>query len=633
MLRMNGGSSPRTAPVVTVASVCVAVVALWASREFLVPLVFSALVSWVLLPLVLDLERRGLSRVFAVLLVCAVTWGGMGAIAWVAARQFVEIAEVASSSRQQLQAKLADIGLARVKHLAESIEDAGREPAARSRRSSDGDRPTSGGAPASASTPPTPARPPAAEPPAGDDTEPAPDKEPLPVRIIDQTSSVELLAAIATRVLRPLAVAGFAAIVGVFVILRWEDVRDRIIRLVSHGRIALTTKTLDDMSSSISAVLRAQVLLNIGAGVAIGLGLWALGVPQALLWGVIAALFRFVPLVGPIAAAVFPAVLTLATCDGWALPALILALYLVVELVVANAIEPAVLGSRAGVSTVALLVAAAFWTWIWGLPGLLLATPITVGLAVIGRHVPRLAFLDVLLGERPVLTPAARLYQRVAALDRVEASRMVQEAEGTLGADGVITDLLTPVLHACETARQDGEIDDVRAQAMFALLGDVVDAVRQRIDAEPRSSRTRSRVLCVPAAGEADEVLASLVAALCARSGLPARALAVAELSDLPMLLEAEPTATVAACICSTTPLSGRTARVRSRQINQRRPDAAVIAIELDPQRDGLAPLGNVAADTAARPRSTPAGIVDRIRSLLGRSAVDSDGSAAASRT
>lgn len=609
---MNGGTSTRTAPVVTVASVCVAVLALWASREFLVPLVFSALVSWVLLPLVLDLERRGLSRIFAVLLVCAVTYGGMAAVTWIAARQMVEVAEIASSSRHQLKAKLADIGLARVQHLAESIDDAGHSPPTAANRDPVAEPPNS---PAPSDIAPTsaPTQPPPVSNPASSEPVPPSKPDPLPVRIVDPTSSVELLSAIATRVLKPLAVAGFAAIVGVFVILRWEDVRDRFIRLVSHGRIALTTKALDDLSSSVSAVLRAQVLLNIGTGAAIGVGLWAMDVPRALLWGLIAALFRFVPLVGPIAAAVFPAILTLATTDGWTLPALILALYLVIELVVANAIEPAVLGSRAGVSTVALLVAAAFWTWIWGLPGLLLATPITVGLAVIGRHVPQLAFLDVLLGERPVLTPAARLYQRVAALDRVEVTRLVKEAETKVGPHGVINELLTPVLHASETARQDGEIDDARAQAMFALLGDVVDGVRERIEGLAKPTRTDANVLCIPAAGDADEVAASLLAALCVRAGVQARALALAELGDLPMLLGEQSAKPLAACICSVSPLSGRAARIRSRQIDLRRPGTSIVTIELDPHRDGLAPLTDPASTPDPRPPTSLESAAERL--------------------
>jgi predicted PurR-regulated permease PerM len=488
-------SSDRPARVGWVIAIVVVMLGLWWAREVVVPLVFAALGVSVLLPLARGLERQGLGLAACALLV---------SIAWLCVVQVVEIAATLPAYEANLRGKIAASPLGRVIESAEGLSET---PGDLSRRA---DKP-------------------GAAPQGGDDS------DALPVRIVGASGGLAMLGELLRHVLRPLVLAGFALVVAVFIMLRWEDVRERTIRLVSRGRITLTTKALDDLSASISRVMRLQLFINVGAGLAVGLALWAIGVPNAMLWGTLAGALRYVPYVGPVIAAGAPAVLALAVSDGWALPLTIVGVCLLIELIVGNVVEPVVLGARTGVSTVALLVAAAFWTWLWGLPGLLLSTPITVGLAVIARHVPALAFLDILLGDAPALAPATRFYQRVAALDRVEAARLASECREQHGIEAMFEQLVMPALAECEVERADGGLDPARADAMLGILEDVVAAAAAAAGDDAGAGRAGEGdaapiILCLPARTQADEVAAEMVATVLRARGRRARGVSLLEL-------------------------------------------------------------------------------------------------------
>ena len=246
------------------------------------------------------------------------------------------------------------------------------------------------------------------------------------------------------RSLRGLGSAGIVIILVVFFLVRREDLRDRFIRLVGKGEVTVTTNMLEDAANRVSRFLSMLFLVNLTFGIAVGSGLYLIGVPNAILWGIVATTFRFVPYIGAWIAAAAPICLAMAISTGWLAPLLTFGLFLVLELFCGNFLEPWLYGKGTGVSAVAVLVAAVFWTWLWGIVGLLLATPLTVCLLVIGKHVPQLSFLDILLGNEPVFEPNRRVYQRLLAGDQEEATELIDDAVENKPLVEVYDNLLIP---------------------------------------------------------------------------------------------------------------------------------------------------------------------------------------------
>jgi predicted PurR-regulated permease PerM len=226
--------------------------------------------------------------------------------------------------------------------------------------------------------------------------------------------------------LEVLGTAGVVVVLVVFFLFRREDLRDRFIHLVGKGRLTVTTQMLEDAAARVSRYLSILFLLNVTFGFSIGLGLYLIGIPNPILWGILAAAFRFIPYVGPWIAAVMPIALSLAISTGWVAPILTVSLFVVLELINNNFLEPWLYGRNTGVSAVAVMLAAIFWTWLWGPVGLLLATPLTVCVLVVGKHIPQFAFLDILLGTDPVFEPKMRVYQRLLAGDQEAGCRIVR---------------------------------------------------------------------------------------------------------------------------------------------------------------------------------------------------------------
>ena len=240
-------------------------------------------------------------------------------------------------------------------------------------------------------------------------------------------SPLQLLGRTFGTLIEVLGLAGIVVILVVFFLVRREDLRDRFIRLVGKGQATVTTQLLEDAATRVSRYLSMLFLINLTFGIVVGSGLYLIGVPNAVLWGILAATLRFVPYVGPWIAAVAPICLAMAIKTGWLAPILALGLFVVLELFCGNVLEPWLYGKGTGVSAVAVLVAAVFWTWLWGIAGLLLATPLTVCLLLIGKHVPQLSFLHVLLGNEPVFEPKRRVCQRLLAGDQEEATELVED--------------------------------------------------------------------------------------------------------------------------------------------------------------------------------------------------------------
>ena len=253
-------------------------------------------------------------------------------------------------------------------------------------------------------------------------------QKPLLVEVRQPPSSgLEALGSLVQPLLSPLATTALVLLFLLFILLQREDISDRFVRLAGTGDLQRTTAALDDAATRLSRFFLMQISLNAGFGVVIAVGLWLIGVPNAILWGILAGLMRFVPYIGSFIAAFFPLVLAVAIDSGWTMVWLTAALFIVTEPIAGHVVEPLLYGQHTGLSPVAIVVSSLFWTVVWGPIGLLLATPLTVCLVVLGKHIDSLKFIDVLLGDEPALEPEERFYQRVLAGDATEAADQAEE--------------------------------------------------------------------------------------------------------------------------------------------------------------------------------------------------------------
>ncbi len=275
--------------------------------------------------------------------------------------------------------------------------------------------------------------------------------------------------------LHPLAMAAIVALYLVFMLLQREDLRNRAIRLFGAGDLHRSTAAIDDAARRLSRYLLSQLAVNTLAGAVVGLGLWLIGVPSPVLWGIVFGCLRFVPYVGPPLAAIPPLLLAAAVAPGWSLLFWTAGLMAAVELTVGQAVEPLVYGHNTGLSPVAIVIAATFWTALWGPVGLVLSTPITVCLVVLGRHVEHLNFLDVMLGDRPPLAPAEIFYQRMLADDSIEASDQAEKLLKEMNPTSYYDDVLLPGLLLAQDDVTQDRLDLDRQKRIAAAAAEVVE--------------------------------------------------------------------------------------------------------------------------------------------------------------
>ena len=329
----------------------------------------------------------------------------------------------------------------------------------------------------------------------------------------------------------PITTAGAVILITFIMLLRREDLRDRVIRLVGHRQLNLTTQVLEEAAGRVSRYLRTQLIVNVAYGLPVGVALYALGLPNAALWGLLAALLRFIPYIGVWVAAAMPIALAFAISNDWYLVLSTLAVFVVLELITYNIVEPWAYGASTGMSAIAIIASALFWTWLWGAIGLLLAVPLTVCLVVMGRYVPQFAFLNIMLGDEPVLSIQDRMYQRLLARDQEEAAALAEEYVAETGLAAVYEDVLVPALTLAERDRHNGTLSDERAQFVFdsmrTLIEDLSEPVAERADTSESGLELRPEnrldpsdepvtVCIVPARDEADE-LVGLMFARCLR--------------------------------------------------------------------------------------------------------------------
>ncbi len=441
-MTMRSPAWHRTLPAVAVGAVIVTAV-LVVAKPVIVPLALALLLTFVLSPVVAGLQQRiGTKRVYAVGLTALLTFSAMGGVGYVVARQITGLAVELPLHKGRIRGKIEDLrgtGAGPFSELLKMVRDLTEGPA-----------PT-----APDGTPSAPAtKAPEGDPPGSE----KPSEAPVRPVVLTQPkeSGLSTLIESVVPVVEPLAAAALVVILVLFMLINQEDLRDRLIGLVGQSRLSSTTRAMEDATGRVGRYLLSVLAVNIVFGVLFAAGLWLIGVQFAFLWGFLAAILRFIPFVGTWAAASFPILLSFAMSPGWAQPLTVFGFFVVLDLVTANVVEPIVFGHGTGVSPIALLVAAAFWAWVWGPIGLLLATPLTVCLVVLGQYVPRLGFLTLLLGNAPALPPPARLYQRLFARDKREAGERVAEYAALEGLEGAFDDMVIPALVIARRDRAQG---------------------------------------------------------------------------------------------------------------------------------------------------------------------------------
>jgi predicted PurR-regulated permease PerM len=453
-------------PVVILAGVIMAVAALYLARPFLMPLAVAWLLTFLLSPVVRFFERR-LPRIVAVILVVVLAFSILGALAWALALQAASLGEDIPSYRDHLKHKIAEVRGASQGNVIEKVQSATKEVVEELQK----------------------------------DNKPVkPADKPVPVVVKPAPALWQLPA-----VLDALGNVGFVLFLVIFMLIDRLQLRDRLIRVIGFGRIATTTKAMDEAAQRISEYLTRQTLINGTFGLGVALGALAIGLPYAFLWGALAGVLRFMPYVGPWAAALIVSLVGLAVFDGWLRPVLVMGLFVTLELFTSFVMETYLYSRSAGVSQVALLMAMAFWTWVWGPVGLALATPLTVCLVVLAKHVPDLQLVTVLLSDEPVMGPDQSYYQRLVAHDESNATQLVHEYAAIHPEADAFDEILVPALNLAARDHECERITDVDmhfvVEAIRGLLEELGPSQR-----DTAARRDATRLLGLAAHGQGDEV-------------------------------------------------------------------------------------------------------------------------------
>ncbi len=441
---------------------------LYLAQGVLMPVALAALLTFLLSPLVTWLQGR-IGRVPSVVVVVLAACVVFGLAGWGLTQQLTALADELPGYRENIRRKIADIKGAGSSGPLEKAQQVVRDIEAELQR-----------------------------------------RQGPPAAVIQAQKPADLwpFVGAAAPVLGGLATAGLVVVMVIFMLLEREHLRNRVVGVLGRGRLAATTRALDEAAERVTRYLTRQSLINGLFGLGVGLGLSLIGVPHALLWGLLAALLRFIPYVGPWVAAVGPTLLGLAVFPGWWRPVAVAALFLALELVANMVLETLLYADAAGVSEVGLLVAVAFWAWLWGPIGLLLATPLTVCLVVAGKHLPGLGILVTLLGDRPPLTPDVALYQRLLAEDHDEAADIVEAALAGPAPDDVYDEVIVPALVHARSDRAEGRITAREERSVVRGVARVLDdlsAGQPAAGAGPGAARPLVVVGCA-ASGEADAV-------------------------------------------------------------------------------------------------------------------------------
>jgi predicted PurR-regulated permease PerM len=538
----------------TALGLLIGITALYLGREVLIPIALALLLSFLLAPLMVRLQRWGLGKIFAALLVVALSFSGLIFICWAGFGQAYNLSLELPAYRHNISTKLRSLAPSGLSHLGETQRMLGEvtgELVAQNQAQKSKISPKSEELPGSSSQ-----RPIAVE-----------------VRQPDPTP-LEFLKKTAGSVLRPLATAFIVLVFVIFMLLGREDLRDRVLRLAGSSRLYLTTQALDDAARRVSRYLVMQLAVNAMYGTLVGVGLLLIGVPHPLVWAVLATLLRFIPYLGPWIAAAGPALLAIGVAPGWSKFALTLGLYAVLELVAANIVEPFLYGSSTGISAIAILVAAVFWTWLWGPIGLLLSTPLTVCVVVVGRYVPHLEFLGILFGDEPALSSAQRFYQRMIAMNAEDAAQLTEQLLKDQSVVDVYDNVIIPAMSLAEEGRHAGFLDSATEVYFLENTRELVDEIGSEVSG-PEKNRSAAKVICLPAKDAADELACQMFAQLLPGIEVQVMPLGISTDDLFQAICTARPDVV---CISGVPPQATRHVAVRCRHLRRLCPDITIMA-------------------------------------------------------
>jgi predicted PurR-regulated permease PerM len=517
---------------------------LYLARATFIPLVFAITLALILSPAVGSLQKLRIRRIPGTLIMMTIALTVMAGIGYVIFNQLVAIVTDLPSYTETIRRKIEAFQSppqSTLGRVAQSVSDLKKELE-------------------STDTPPaTPALP------AG----------PVSVRVVNTPASpIDSIRALIAPFLSPFATLGIVLVFTAFLLVEEADLRNRIFRLVGLNRLNATTLAMEDATRRVSRYLLLQFLVNGAFGIVCSFGLYFIGVPYAALWGAVAALLRIVPYVGAAVAGLLPLLLSLAVFDSWAPPLFVFLLFFTVELVTANFVEPVLYGAHTGISSLALLLATIFWATLWGPAGLILSTPLTVCVVVLGRHVPHLSFLHILLGDQQVLERDAQLYQRLLAMDDFDSRALVLEYRADHSLTELYDAVIVPALVRAESDRHKGALDAEREEFMFMNIRDMLAEFGDADSAAPGSSP--GRVLCFPANDEADEIAAVMLAQLLEQAGRATVSLPIGPSID-DMLGVVAPGPDDVICVSSIPPLAFTHARNLNRRLRSRFPKTKIL--------------------------------------------------------
>jgi predicted PurR-regulated permease PerM len=579
----NGMRARRPLPSGTVAVFAIAVAALYFGREIFVPLALAILLSFVLAPLVLLLRRLRIGRIPSVLATVLLAFVVIFGISAFVGGQLAHLAEnlpqYQSTISQKIQALRGSAAGSGIIDRASSMLSDFRSEITKTTANTSGTAAHAPGVPAQ-----------------GDQQQ-----KPIPVEIREPPPApLQVIQTIIGPLLGPLATTGIVIIFLIFILLQREDLRDRFIRLAGARDLQRTTQALDDGVRRLSRYFLMQSAINASFGVLIGTGLFFIGVPNPVLWGILGTLLRFVPYIGAPIAAIFPAALAIAVDPGWSMLLWTIGLFVVVEPIMGQVVEPFLYGHSTGLSAVAVVVSAAFWTWLWGPVGLLLSTPLTVCLVVIGRHVEHLQFLDVLLGDRPALAPEESFYQRMLAGDPDEAAHQAEEflKQKPLSAyydevaiKGLALAQMDVNRGVLDHERRvqiketvDGLIDDLADHGDLSPAAktegqDAIDRLAPVLSAEelrPAWREEETPVICIAGRGSLDEAAAAMLAQLLQKHGIGARVVPSQAVSSA-NIFRFDPAGVKLICLSYLEPGGFTNARYLVRRLRRKLPQARVL--------------------------------------------------------
>ena len=590
-------------PATTLINLAVAaliVTGLYFGREILVPVVLAILLSFVLSPFVTRLQSWRIPRIVSVLFVVLIGFSIIFSLGGLMVSQANRLARELPSYQQTLREKIQSLrgaaaGSGTLERASKVLTDLNAElqnPQIRT--------------------------------PSIGRTLTEPSDKPIPVEVkLPDPGTLTTLVSIIGPLVQPLTTTGIVVIFVVFILLQRQDLRNRFIRLAGSQDIQRTTAALDEAGQRLSNLFLVQIAFNATFGLLIGVGLDLIGVPSAPLWGLIAMIMRFVPYIGALISAVFPMILAAAVGSGWEMLLWTAALFAALELLAGQVIEPLVYGHSSGLSPVAIIVSASFWTWLWGPIGLVLATPLTICLVVVGRHVDRLRFLEVMLGDQPPLTPAQLVYQRMLAGDPMEASEQARNYLKDASLEDYYDTILLGGLRLAEADAQLGRLDDERTDRILSTVKEMIDDLETHEDqaisvvtppstesnlaklattelAEnsvliPQDLKAPRAVLCIPGNGKLDEAAALVLAQVLRRQGVGAVA-APADALSMSKFFALDMSGVFWICVCYVNHPSNAKVQYAVRRLNKKHQGGSVlIALLGDDQPIKGSAIGSVA--------------------------------------